>query len=243
MNRATTLILLAVSIGGCRVDAPARPEDDASDVEVASAAEEDPLATAFTGPEEPGGEPGVPGSPAPEAMYRAGDGRCYVYSRWVVTVRPRAAGAGGEDIVVAARAPGADARALCSTPPTEPAASFTDPSSPDAFFGLANDLILVDSGVGPTGRTLRVVDLTSGATVLESPYEEPVGIDDGTLEFGQPTGIHETIEAVQATGVNCPNAAEWLEDGFAVAVNRQVRFHLAERRREVLDDLVCAPAN
>jgi hypothetical protein len=105
-----------------------------------------------------------------------------------------------------------------------------------------DDLLIVDSGIGPTGRTLRVVDLTSDQTVLRSAYAEPVGIHNGALEFGEPTGSHRTLEAVVATGVNCPSATEWLEDGFPVAVNRQVRFHLAERRREVLDDLVCAPA-
>ncbi len=241
MNRAA-LLLLGLLLAACRGEAPVRVEDDASDVELASPAEADPLAAVQDGPDEPGGEPGVPGSPAPEATYRAGEGRCFVYPAWVAIVRPRSGGAGGEDIVVAARAPGSDARALCTTPPAEPAVSITDPTAPTAFFGLVEGLLLVDVGLGSAGRALRVLDLSSGEAVLDARYEEPVLIEDGTLEFGEPVGVHRTLEEVVETGVNCPDATAWLEDGFGVAVNRQTRFHLADRRRDVGSDLYCAPA-
>jgi hypothetical protein len=195
----------------------------------------------FAGPpDEPGGEPGVPGSPAPVASARLADGHCYAYDRWLVVVRPRASGA-GEDILTWPRAPGGDPLAACRSPGSEPAAAFTDAASPDAFFGLVGDVLLIDSGTSSRGRTIRAVDLASGRTVLESIYEEPVAIADGVLEFSEPVGAFDRIETVVASGVNCPDAQMWLEDGFAIGVNRRVRFVLDQGRREASDVLVCVP--
>jgi hypothetical protein len=158
----------------------------------------------------------------------------------LVVVRPRAS-AGGEDIVVSPRAPGGDPLAACRSPESEPAAAFTDPSSPDSFFGLIGDVLLIDSGTSSRGRTIKAIDLATGRTVLEAVYEEPVAVTDGILEFSEPVGAFDRLEAVVASGVNCPDAQLWLEDGFAIGVNRRVRFVLAEGRREASDVLVCVP--
>jgi hypothetical protein len=238
MNRGTIALALGVLLAACgrSSTAPGHPDDQLTpaDVEPAAPGEE------AGPPEEPGGEPGVPGSPPPLATLRMPDGRCYAYDRWLVVVRPRQTAA-GEDITVFARAPGGDPLAGCRTTDAEPVARFNDPASPDAFFGLAEDLLLIDSGTSSRGRTIRAMDLATGRTELEAIYEEPVAISDGTLEFSEPVGAFERIEEVTASGVNCPDAEAWLEDGFAIGVNRRVRFALGERRREESGDLVCVP--
>jgi hypothetical protein len=49
------------------------------------------------------------------------------------------------------------------------------------------------------------------------------------------------MEGLVATGVNCPQAEEWFDYGFAVGVNRVVRYDLAARRRDDTGELVCVP--
>jgi hypothetical protein len=119
--------------------------------------------------------------------------------------------------------------------------SLTDPASPDGFFGLVGDVILIDSGTSSRGRTLRAIDLATGQTRLEAVYEEPVAITEGVLEFSEPVGAFDRIEEVVSSGVNCPDAESWIEDGFAIGVNRRVRFDLQTGRRESFEALVCAP--
>jgi hypothetical protein len=155
-------------------------------------------------------------------------------------VRPRS-GAPGEDIVVAARTPGGDAGTLCANLPERPAAAFTDPASPDNFYGIVGSHLLVDSGTGPRGRTLRVVELSGGTVALQTTYEEPVSLDDGVLEFSEPVGGFTDLEGVVGTGVNCPDAQEWFDTGFGVGVNRVVRYRLSDGTREDTDQLVCVP--
>lgn len=187
---------------------------------------------------EPGGEPGVPGSPRPEAAYRLSGGSCYVYPGWVVTVRPRAQ-APGQDVVVVRRE--GDGRAQCEAAPAAAAVALTDAAAPDHFFGLRGDLLFVDAGTGPNERTLRLVDLATGQAVLTAPYEEPVLVRDNVLSYTEPVADYTTLEGVVSTGVNCPQAEEWLDTGFAVGVNRVARYDLDARQAQPSDELVCVP--
>jgi hypothetical protein len=235
------LLALGLLLGACREAPEAPAAAGTANPDVVTPAEVDPSAVPPDDgpPLEPGGEPGVPGSPRPEASYRLADGRCHVYPGWVVVVRPRE-GVPGEDVAVRRR-DGADARALCTAPPGDAAFALADPASPDYFFGLAGDLLFVDTGTGPDGRTLRLVDLAAGQTVLQAGYEEPVEVDGGVLTFTEPVDDFASAEAVAATGVACPQAAEWFESGFAVGVNRVVRYDLATRQRDDTGERVCVP--
>jgi len=241
MLRASTAVFLAVLVGGCGGETP-QPTVASGDTVAAEFVGPDPTARGAGGdlPADPGGEPGVPGSPAPEMAYRVGSARCFVYPGWIALVSPRS-GVPGEDVVVVARSEGADAIAMCSSPPGAPAASFIDPGSPDYFFGIVGDHLLVDSGTGPRGRVLRVIDLSSGETDLRATYEEPVSLGEGVLEFSEPLGGYTTMEALVATGVNCPDAQAWFEDGFAIGVNRVVHYRLSDGARDAGGALVCVP--
>lgn len=201
-----------------------------------------PLDSVTAPPAEPGGQPGLPGTPAPSASYRtSGGGDCYVYARHVVAVRPRE-DAPGQDVVALPRDAGPSARALCDAPAGRATVALTDPDEPTFFAGLVGDLLLVDSGTGPNERTLRAYDLADeGKLTLDTPYEEPAQVEGRSLVYQEPLDDYDDPDALAATEVDCPEATEWFESGLAVGVNRVARFDLAARQVIPSDSLTCVP--
>jgi len=243
MSRLLLLVILLAFVGGCRrgPDAPSSAGTDNPDV--TTPAEVDPAVVPPGGARAtpPSGEPGIPGSPRPEAVHRLADGACYVYTDWVVAVHARPA-APGENVAVMSRAEGADARALCDTTPAEAAFALNDATRAESFFGLQGNLLFIDAGTAPGGRELVVLDLTTQGKVLQTPYEEPISLDGNVLTYHEPVGDYgEPAELAAAPDVSCPQAEEWFAEGFGVGVNRVVRFDLTTRRAAPTDERVCVP--
>lgn len=233
----TALALLLVGTAGCGGDErPAHPGEDSQDYEDAPAGG-DP-----TSPSDlvEGGEPGVPGSTVPTRTWQTGGGRCYDYAGYVVRVRPRGNDV-GESIAVFAVAEGAEARARCDAPEAEAVVSVSGAEA-EYFFGMERGLLFVDRGTAPNGRELRVYDLNDdGAVVLDTEYEEPIQIEDGALTFGRPEDAYIDPYIFESTGVECPEATEWFENGMGVGITRVVRLDLATRQVQETDERRCVP--
>jgi hypothetical protein len=235
--RPRLLLLLALGLAACGptpdTPAPADPDDEAAPpLDRPSGPLDVPGATPA------GEEPGVPGSDRPERAWPIGEGACFAYERYVVRVRPRAA-APGEDVLVFART--GDARARCDAPAGDAAFAATDADRAAYFFGLVGDLLLLDEGTGPNGRTVRLVALPSGATVHEAVYEEPIEIADGALLYGMEAEVVASMDEMRALGVSCPEAATWFEEGLGVGLSPQVRYDLATRTAAPTGEVLCVP--
>jgi hypothetical protein len=235
--RLTLTLLTALVLPACK-EAPDAPSPEGTENPAVAPVETPPGQRVVPGA--PGGlEPGVPGSERAERAWPLASGTCYAFDRYVVRTRPREA-APGEDVLVFRRS-GGDARAQCDGPPGEAAFAAASPERAGFFFGLAGDLLLLDEGSGPNGRTVRVVDLTTGQAVHEAAYEEPIQIEGGALVYGMEPEVVETMDAIASYGVECPEAPVWLSEGLAVGLSPQIRFDLAARTSQETGEVLCVP--
>lgn len=235
----TPRAILAILVVLCAcADEPAAPPPEASEMPAETPVETPSGVLDVPGATPAGEDPGVPGSDRPQGAWPIGEGACYAYPSYVVRVRPRAA-APGEDVLVFRRA--GNPRAQCDAPAGNAAFATTAPDRADHFFGLVGDLLLLDEGTGPSGRTVRVLDLASGATLHEAAYEEPIQIAGGGLVYGMEAEVVETMEEMGSLGVACPEAPAWFDEGLSVGLSPQMRYDLAARTTAPTGEVRCVP--
>ena len=236
-SRLLLAALVSLGLAAC-AETPDAPSSEGVESPVQTPLEVPP--GAHTVPEGAvGREPGVPGSDRAEEAWALGGGACYAFADYVVRTRPHEA-APGEDVLVFRRR-GGDARAQCDGAPGDALFAETTPDRAGYFFGLVGDHLLLDEGTGPNGRTVRVVDLASGAVLHEARYEEPITVSDGGLVYGMEPEVAESLEEVQALGVECPEAETWFGEGLSVGLSPQVRYDFAARTAEPTGAVLCVP--
>ncbi|HOX22918.1 MAG TPA: hypothetical protein PLL10_05595 [Elusimicrobiales bacterium] len=90
----------------------------------------------------------------------------------------------------------------------------------DYFFGLLGKLIFVDSGTGPSPRTLKIYDIEKSTAVYNGLYNESITIKNGKLSYWAAT-------AKQATKENCPQLAQWSSQGLGAALEEKIFVELS----------------
>lgn len=105
---------------------------------------------------------------------------CYHHRRWVVVQRNKTESVGSDLFIRSARSARCDADSL-------PGDIVWRNRDADYFLGLRGDILFIDSGTGPDLRGLTVVDLRSGALLLNTDYvgfhDVITGPDPSTVGF------------------------------------------------------------
>jgi hypothetical protein len=226
-------VLLAFLVFAACAEAPDAPSPEGTENPAQTPVETPP--GALTVPDPRRQEPGVPGSDVPEERWEDGPGTCYAYARYVARIG--VADAGGDAVAIFRRE--GEARALCTAPAGR--AVYASEAEATFFFGLVGDFLLLDEGTGPNGRTVRVVDLTSGSVVHEATYEEPIVVEAGALLYGMEPEVVQTPAELEALGGACPEAPAWFDDGLSVGLSPQMRYDFATRTGTPTGEVLCVP--
>ncbi|MEM6328024.1 MAG: hypothetical protein AAF791_12990 [Bacteroidota bacterium] len=237
MSRLFPVLALGLLLGACR-EGPDAPDPDGDGPPVVTSELPADMSAADDGVIQ-GAAPGFIGATAPEtALVLDGGSVCYVYEQHVVRVEPIGTDGEprGDDVRIAARTEGAIARDLCDSA----SRAVTDDTEADTFSGVEGDVLLLDRASGEFGRRIVALDLANGdAVVLDAPYEDPVEIEDGVLRFGSLVREATTMSGLK--GADCPQGAEFVENGVVVGIVEMQRLDLGTREVAPEATLTCVP--
>jgi hypothetical protein len=93
-------------------------------------------------------------------------------------------------------------------------------------------LLVLDTGTGPDGRDLTVLDLVSGEAIYRGPYvHDDLAVRANAISFWVP--VDAPVDRL------CSRDFE--ADGFGVGFERRATLNLASGVLELSDDLTCSP--
>ncbi len=101
------------------------------------------------------------------------------------------------------------------------------------FLGLQRDLLILDSGTGPSPRSLIIWDIAKRKKVYAGSYSEPIKISPSKLVFW--------MESTLATEKNCPEKSRWQADGLGAAIETKVKLSLPDFKINKLSNTRCSP--
>lgn len=101
------------------------------------------------------------------------------------------------------------------------------------FLGLQRDLLILDSGTGPSPRSLIIWDIAKRKKVYAGSYSEPLKISPSKLVFW--------MESTPATEINCPEKSRWQADGLGAAIETKVKLSLLDFKIIKLTNTRCSP--
>lgn len=215
-----SVFLSAAWLGGCAEPAEAPEVDELANpaieraTELASDGAEplDEVAESF--------EFTVAGEAGPSASYALeDDAECFVYDAHVVRLTP-VEGGDGHTIDLIARPDDASPFALCSA---EGEVELPTRAGVDTFVALDGTVLWTvrDS----RGRDfLTGYDVATEEPIFEETVTAPVEKDDTGLTYGGPLESMTSMEALEAAGVTCPEAAAWFAEDRPVAISRRLRY-------------------
>lgn len=214
---AALATLLAALPSACRRDTRSSGGDSATADSAAGAGGQDAAEEGL-----------LPGTDAPREL-TAGDVRCFVFDRYVVTVRDTS-DESGQHIEIAPRPPAPAAPACGATSP----ASRPVPGDAVFFAGLFGDYLFTDQGTGPDARALLVFHLPELRPVASVSYVGRATVErdaGGTLVYWEP--ISARLPQV------CPDSARITAQHLDVAYEEQVRLALVSGTPERTGEIRC----
>lgn len=185
-------------------------------------------------------EPGIDGGTSPLSLFAIADGDCYVYESAVVRLTRPETEDGEIDmdarpsVALIDRTEDANPRDDCDREPTLDLSAAL--GGVDRFVSIEDSLVIAVQRDGPT---VFVHDLAAAETVLEEVYEKPLAIADGGLLFGAPATPMADMDALEAAGVDCPEAAEIFDREGRVGASIRMRFDLETRETSATEDIRC----
>ena len=184
-------------------------------------------------------EPGIDGGTSPLSVFAIDSGDCYVYESAVVRLTRPETEDGDIDMesrpsVALIDRTDANPRDDCDLEPTLDLSAAL--GGIDRFVSIEDSLAIAVQREGPT---VFVHDLAAAETVLEEVYAEPLAVEDGGLLFGAPATPMADMEALEAAGVDCPEAAEIFEREGSVGASIRMRFDFETRETSATDDIRC----
>lgn len=178
----------------------------------------------------------VDGSAGPAATYALDEGgECLVYASHIVRLLPVEEDSDDHSIELVTRADGASPFELCDA---EADVEVPTRAGVDLFVGLDGTTLWTrrDS----RGRDLlRGYDFEIGEEVFSELVTPPVFKDAEGLTYGGPPEAMASRDALEASGVTCPEAEAWFADGRSVAISRRLRFSFATSETTDAGEALC----
>ena len=178
----------------------------------------------------------IEGEAGPAASYALdGGGECLVYETHIVRLTPVEEASEAHTIELVTRSDGASPFDLCDA---EEDVEVPTQVGVDTFVAL-------DAPVLWTTRDSRGRDLLKGYNfeTKEEIFAElvtpPIVKDADGLAYGGPLEAMESLDALEAAGVSCPEADAWFADGRPVAISRRLRFSFETSETSDAGEAIC----
>ena len=218
------LLAAALVLTGCAGDAP--PATGTDNPAVTTPAEL-PASVLDSVAVDDGFQFRVDGAPGPLATYGLDDGgECIAYADRIVRLTPvdEDDASAGRTVELVTRTEGTSPFDQC-----DDEGEIELPFRPETDTFVALDGPVVWRLRDVSGRDLLIgYDVEADAVIFEEPATSPVVKDDAGLTYGGPPETMASLDALEAAGVSCPEAAGWFEAGETVAISRRLRFTFAE---------------
>jgi len=227
------LLLAGGALGGCAEPAEAPGVEELEDPVIETATE---LASTVDEPEEVEGFTfRVEGESGPTASYALDEGaECLAYAAYIVRLTPVEDG-DGHAIDIVARPEGTSPLDICSA---EGEVELPTRAGVDAFVALDGTVLWTLSDA--RGRDLLTgYDVEAGEDVFEETVTPPVVKDADELVYGGPPETMADMDALDASGVTCPEAEAWFADGRTVAISRRLIYSLETSTISDAGDALC----
>lgn len=105
------------------------------------------------------------------------------------------------------------------------------------FFGIKQDLLFVDNGTGPNGRSLIIYDLKTRKLIHEDHYEADISMKDGKVTYLKPI---DTSHMRMSDSV-CPDKEKWEKQGLGAGYAEIMTFDLGKKQAIAMGEYSCYP--
>lgn len=236
MARLSILLLLfSCALAGCADSAQTPPVTELEDsvIETATELSQDSLDAladndtfAFQ----------VVGTSGPAASYALDEGgECLVYGSHIVRLIPTKEESEDVSIELVPRPDGASPFDLCDD---EGQVELPTRTGVDMFVALDGTILWTRSD--SRGRDLlKGYDFETDEEVFAELVTPPIVKDADGLTYGGPPEIMESMDALEAAGVPCPEAEAWFAEGRSVAISRRLRFTFETSETADAGDALC----
>ncbi len=150
------------------------------------------------------------------------DGKTYGYASYKVSTMASKEGV-GEDISIV----GTDKKDVFNIKNTDA----------HHFFGIKKDLLFVDNGTGPNGRSVLIYDLKKHALIHEAKYEAEMTIEQDKLTYKTPIDTRN----IRLMASVCPDKDKWEKQGFGVGYAMIMVFDLTTKEVVSTGEYSCFP--
>ena len=137
-------------------------------------------------------------------------GKIFTYAQTKVTVVPSEEGVGEEIYVVAAN---------------QKDTFWIENIEAHNFYGIKQDLLFVDNGTGPNGRSILIYDLKTHKLIHEDHYEADISLKDGKMIYLKPIDTSR----IRLRASVCPDKEKWEKQGLAAGYAEIMAFDLTTK--------------
>ena len=103
------------------------------------------------------------------------------------------------------------------------------------FAGIKQNLLFVDNGTGPNGRSLLIYDIKSRSLVHEAHYESEIRIADGKVTYMTPIDTRN----LRLRDSVCPDKEKWEKQGFNAGYAEVMAFDMITKQVESTGEYTC----
>jgi hypothetical protein len=174
---------------------------------------------------------------APIGAWARGDERCFDYPKYTVSesFANNTASKGEASLIttIAVRAASTQCKQINGSNQDKPI--FVIKKGFEFFQGLANNVLITDSGSGPDGRTLTLYAIDKQSKILEfNDYSDgDLALKNNKLILWRKTGY--------ATKQTCPQYKQWVSQGLGAVIESQVIVDLDTYRVLETSSRRCQP--
>lgn len=183
-----------------------------------------------------GEEFGVPGAEAPVSVAACGEGKAYIYKKYMVYARKSPSFEGQDIMIYETDSPPADPCSLAASEPfyTIKAGEF---QGANTFAGVYGKYLLIDQWPGEEHKRLLIIDINSKSLVFFDWYAEPV-IKDGTLRYKRVLKARKSVRKK----IPCPDAGKWEKEGKTALYVEKMSVDLATMKKSASGEFSCIEA-
>ena len=177
----------------------------------------------------------VDGGAGAIASYALDEGaECIAYDAYIVRLTPAEDGE-GHTIDIVARPDGTSPLDVCNA---EGEVELPTRAGVDTFVELDGTVLWTLSDA--RGRDMLTgYDIEAGEDVFEETVTDPVVRDADGLAYGGPPERMDSMDALEAAGVRCPEAEAWFAEGQSVAISRRLRYSFETSTISDAGDALC----
>ena len=105
------------------------------------------------------------------------------------------------------------------------------------FAGVKQDLLFVDNGTAPNGRSVLIYDINQKKLLYKRRYEAELNINENKLNYLTPVDTRR----IRLSADVCPNKDKWEKQGLGVGYGKYMAFDLATKEEIELGAYGCYP--